>query len=63
VTLAAHGIIATMAVSSVYPSVDFVEGVGVMVRLEDELRARRIIETLGLDKTSLPEDSPTADGG
>lgn len=48
-TLAAHGVSATIAApSSAYPSVDFVEGIGVFVRSEDEERARSIIDTLGL---------------
>ena len=47
-TLAAHGLSATVAVPSVYPSVDFVEGVGVFVQAEDEERARSIIDVLGL---------------
>lgn len=53
-TLAAHGISATTAASSVYPSVDFVEGVGVFVQAEDEERARSIIETLGLGSEPEP---------
>jgi hypothetical protein len=56
-TLAAHGITASVAVPSVYPSVDFVEGVGVSVRIEDELRARGVLEALGL--TGNPEGSKT----
>ena len=47
-TLAAHGITATVTAASVYPSVDFVEGRGVSVRIENEARAREILETLGL---------------
>lgn len=49
VTLAAHGITATMTPRSIYPSVDFVEGIGVLVRGEDESRANEILASLGLD--------------
>jgi hypothetical protein len=62
VTLAAHGITSSYAPFSMYPSVDFVEGVGVSVRIEDELRARQILSTLGLDsdpETPESEDPPT----
>ena len=47
-TLAAHGISATLAVPSVYPSVDFVEGVRVFVADEDEERAKSVVSALGL---------------
>lgn len=47
-TLAAHGISATTAIPSLYPSVDFVEGVRVFVQPEDEERARSIVDALGL---------------
>lgn len=49
VTLAAHGITATMSARSIYPSVDFVEGIGVFVQQEDEARANEILAALGLD--------------
>jgi hypothetical protein len=49
VTLAAHGIQATLSASAIYPSVDFVEGIGVFVRQEDETRANQILGALGLD--------------
>lgn len=55
-TLAAHGLSATVAAPSVYPSVDFVEGVGVFVQPEDEERARSIIDALGL-----ADDPPAAE--
>ncbi len=55
-TLAAHGISATMGVPSVYPSVDFVEGVSVSVRIEDELRAREVLNALGLGGSPDPEE-------
>ncbi|MDQ3646761.1 MAG: hypothetical protein M3345_07490 [Actinomycetota bacterium] len=49
VTLAAHGIQATISASAIYPSIDFVEGIGVFVREEDEARANEILTALGLD--------------
>ena len=57
-TLAAHGIMATTAPCNIYPSVDFVEGVGVSVRVEDALRARQILNALGLGDD--PDPPPTA---
>jgi hypothetical protein len=59
-TLAAHGITATVTAASVYPSVDFVEGRGVSVQIENEARARGILEALGLTgdpDTESDEDS------
>ncbi len=61
-TLAAHGISATMSVPSVYPSVDFVEGVGVSVRIEDELRAREVLNALGLGGSPDSEEETAEDG-
>ena len=49
ITLAAHGITATMTPRSIYPSVDFVEGIGVIVQEADEDRANEILRALGLD--------------
>lgn len=49
VTLAAHGITATLSARSIYPSVDFVEGIGVFVPEADEARANEILGALGLD--------------
>ena len=49
ITLAAHGITATMSPRSIYPSVDFVEGIGVFVQQEEEERANEILKSLGLD--------------
>ena len=49
ITLAAHGITATMTPRSIYPSVDFVEGIGVIVQETDEERANEILTKLGLD--------------
>lgn len=48
VTLAAHGIAATLQASSIYPSVDFVEGRGISVRMEDAAKAQQIVADLGL---------------
>lgn len=49
ITLAAHGITATMSPRAIYPSVDFAEGIGVFVQKEDEERANEILRSLGLD--------------
>ncbi|MFP5352656.1 MAG: hypothetical protein ACLGIB_08850 [Actinomycetota bacterium] len=49
ITLAAHGITATMTPRSIYPSVDFVEGIGVIVAEAEEQRANNILNQLGLD--------------
>ena len=49
ITLAAHGITASMSARAIYPSIDFVEGIGIFVREEDETRANEILSTLGLD--------------
>lgn len=49
ITLAAHGITATMTPRSIYPSIDFVEGIGVIVQEGDEERANEILTKLGLD--------------
>lgn len=49
-TLAAHGISATIGPrSAVYPSLDFVAGIGVLVSPEDEQAARDILSGLGLE--------------
>ena len=56
VTLAAHGITATLTPASIYPSVDFVEGRGISIQLEDEARARQILEELGLAGDPPPAD-------
>jgi hypothetical protein len=57
VTLAAHGITATLTPSSIYPSIDFVEGRGIAVQLEDEGRARQVLESLGLAGDPPPAES------
>ena len=48
-TLAIHGIAATVTPRAVgYPSVDFVEGIRVLVSPEDESLAREILSGVGL---------------
>lgn len=48
-TLAAHGISATIGPRAAgYPSLDFVAGIGVLVRAEDEQVARDILSGVGL---------------
>ncbi len=56
-TLAANGISATLSAPSVYPSVDFVEGVQVFVADEDEERAKSIVSALGLSDRPVSDDS------
>lgn len=47
VTLAAHGFEASVAASfSAYPSVDFVEGIGVFVKAADEAAVRELLRKL-----------------
>lgn len=47
ITLAFHGVEAMISATfSAYPSVDFVEGVRVMVSPEDEKRARDLLKQL-----------------
>ena len=58
-TLAAHGISAVLTASSIYPSIDFVEGRAVSVQIENEGRAREILKTLGLDDEPPPGDQPS----
>lgn len=49
VTLAAHGYEGVVASSySPYPSIDFVEGVRVMVNAEDEVAVRELLAALGI---------------
>ncbi len=56
ITLAAHGITATLSPRAIYPSVDFVEGIGVFVGADDRERAAEILKTLGLD-SRVPHDA------
>ena len=57
-TLAIHGIAATVTPRAAgYPSVDFVEGIGVLVSPEDETRARDILSGAGLQGEG-PEPNP-----
>jgi hypothetical protein len=48
ISLAVHGIDAAVSASSVIPSVDFVQGLRVTVRLSDEDAARAILGGLGV---------------
>jgi len=57
-TLAIHGITATVTPRAAgYPSVDFVEGIGVLVSPEDEVVAREILS--GLQKDDSETDTDT----
>jgi hypothetical protein len=49
ISLAVRGIEAMVSPASVYPSVDFVEGVRITVRASDEVDAREILGLLGVD--------------
>ena len=53
VTLAAHGFQATVAASfAAYPSVDFVEGIGISIRSEDEQAVRELLRQLNVSGVS-----------
>ena len=57
-TLAIHGITATVTPRAAgYPSVDFVEGIGVLVSPGDEVVAREILS--GLQKDDSETDTDT----
>jgi hypothetical protein len=59
-TLAIHGIAATVTPRAAgYPSVDFVEGIGVLVSPEDETRARDILSGVGLQGEGPEPNSDT----
>ena len=49
ISLAVRGIEAMVSPASVYPSVDFVEGLRITVRASDEGDAREILGLLGVD--------------
>ncbi len=51
ISLAVRGIEAMVSAASVYPSVDFVEGLRITVRASDEDAAREILGLLGVDGT------------
>jgi hypothetical protein len=57
-TLAAHGIAATVTPRAAgYPSVDFVEGIGVLVSPEDEQLARDILSGVGVRAETTESDT------
>ncbi len=56
-TLAVHGIDALVSAPSVFPSVDFVQGLTVSVRASDEEAARGIVRSLSL-ATDGPGEPP-----
>jgi len=57
-TLAIHGITATVTPRAAgYPSVDFVEGIGVLVSPEDEAAAREILSGLQRDDSETDTDT------
>ena len=55
ISLAVHGIEAMVSPASVYPSVDFVEGLRITVRASDEDDAREILGSLGIDTDRLED--------
>ncbi len=58
-TLIAHGFEAALAPAAAgYPSIDFVEGRGVLVRMQDEHRVREILRKLATGDGPAP-DGPT----
>ena len=58
ISLAVRGIEAMVSPASVYPSVDFVEGLRITVRASDESDAREILGLLGVDDSAPDEPSP-----
>jgi hypothetical protein len=59
-TLRVNGIEATATMASVYPSLDWVEGVAVTVADADAELARELLRDLGHDPVA-PRDDPGAD--
>ena len=55
ISLAVRGIEAMVSPASVYPSVDFVEGLRITVRASDEDDAREILGSLGVDTDPLED--------
>ncbi len=49
ISLAVRGIEAMVSAASVYPSVDFVQGLRITVRASDADEAREILGSLGVD--------------
>lgn len=59
-TLAIHGISATVTPRAAgYPSVDFVEGIGVLVNPDDEMMAREILSGVALQGDGSETDTDT----
>ena len=58
ISLAVRGIEAMVSTASVYPSVDFVEGLRITVRASDEDDAREILGLLGVDDDRPEEPAP-----
>ena len=58
ISLAVRGIEAMVSPASVYPSVDFVQGLRITVRASDEDDAREILGLLGVDPGEPEEPSP-----
>ncbi len=58
ISLAVRGIEAMVSPASVYPSVDFVEGLRITVRASDEDDAREILGLLGVDHPEPGEPIP-----
>jgi len=58
ISLAVRGIEAMVSPASVYPSIDFVEGLRITVRASDEDGAREIMGLLGVDPVEPEEPTP-----
>lgn len=58
-TLIANGFEAILSPAAAgYPSIDFVEGRHILVRMEDEHRVREVLRKLGADGDDKPKDDP-----
>ena len=58
ISLAVRGIEAMVSPASVYPSIDFVEGLRITVRASDEDAAREILGLLGVDPVEPEQPTP-----
>ena len=58
ISLAVRGIDAMVSPASVYPSVDFVQGLRITVRASDADDAREILGLLGVDESEPEEPTP-----
>jgi len=58
ISLAVRGIEAMVSPASVYPSIDFVEGLRITVRASDQDGAREILGLLGVDPVEPEEPTP-----